>query len=88
MSPFQNIASNLDTRLFHKFFHYPTSHINPHPNDDTKFLLSSHGINYLMFCPFGTKFDTKLSICIYDWTAKNNVSSVDSATKDEGCSIY
>jgi len=100
--PIQTIPTSLDTRSFYNFFYYRANHITAHPKDETKFILSIHGFNHTMLCPFGTKFDTKLSICNYKWSSphwmeKNSIAS-DNLAKDsedkeykkwlDGCSPF
>merc|ERR1711976_406773 len=87
--PIQTTSTNLDApSLFYNFLKYGVNHVLPHPNDDTKFILRSYGVNYVMICPWGTKFDTKLSICNYEWSLphwmeKNPVTSESSTLKDQ-----
>lgn len=84
--PFPPITTNLDTRLFYNFFHHGTNHIIAHPNDETKFIMSSHGIKHTMLCPVGTKFDTELRICNHKLnsphlTGENSITDISSSAK-------
>ena len=86
----QKYIGNSHSRLFFNYYPYGSNYVIGHPRYNTQFTLSNPGVNHVIFCPYGTTFDTELSVCKYKQSLLSQIDnkpieSVNSAPEDQGC---